>query len=214
MPAAYVELRCRSAFSFLDGASLPEDLVAAAAAQDMDVLAIGDRDGVYGAPRFFAAARRAGIQPIVGADVTLATGAPLLLLVESRRGYQNLCRLLTRARAGLQKSEPARTTAALLEEHAAGLIALAGAAPRDDLEALVGAFRADERLCRIAAPLREARCLERTVGDRAGGCLRSRPGGDQRRPLRDGGAAHRPRCPHLCAREAHRRRDRAAVAAE
>jgi len=140
MPAAYVELRCRSAFSFLDGASLPEDLVAAAAAQDMDALAIGDRDGVYGAPRFFAAARRAGIQPIVGADVTLATGAPLLLLVESRRGYQNLCRLLTRARAGLQKSEPARTTAALLQEHAAGLIALAGAAPRDDLEALVGAF--------------------------------------------------------------------------
>jgi error-prone DNA polymerase len=140
MPAAYVELRCRSAFSFLDGASLPEDLVAAAAAQDMDALAIGDRDGVYGAPRFFAAARRAGIQPIVGADVTLATGAPLLLLVESRRGHQNLCRLLTRARAGLQKSEPARTTAALLQEHAAGLIALAGAAPRDDLEALVGAF--------------------------------------------------------------------------
>ncbi len=140
MPSAYVELRCRSAFSFLDGASLPEDLVAAAAAQDMDALAIGDRDGVYGAPRFFAAARRAGIQPIVGADVTLATGAPLLLLVESRRGYQNLCRLLTRARAGLQKSEPARTTTALLQEHAAGLIALAGAAPRDDLEALVGAF--------------------------------------------------------------------------
>jgi error-prone DNA polymerase len=140
MPAAYVELRCRSAFSFLDGASLPEDLVAAAAAQDMDALAIGDRDGVYGAPRFFAAARRAGIQPIVGADVTLAEGPPLLLLVESRRGYQNLCRLLTRARAGLQKSEPARTTAALLQEHAAGLIALAGAAPRDDLEALVAAF--------------------------------------------------------------------------
>jgi len=140
MPAAYVELRCRSAFSFLDGASLPEDLVAAAVGQDMDALAIGDRDGVYGAPRFFAAARRAGIQPIVGADVTLAEGPPLLLLVESRRGYQNLCRLISLARAGLPKSEPARTTEALLQEHAAGLIALAGAAPRDDLEALVGAF--------------------------------------------------------------------------
>ncbi len=140
MAADYVELRCRSAFSFLDGASLPEDLVAAAAAHGMDALAIGDRDGVYGAPRFFAAARRAGIQPIVGADVTLADGPPLLLLVESRRGYQNLCRLLTRARAGLLKSDPAQTTPALLSEHAAGLVALAGAAPRDDLDALVGAF--------------------------------------------------------------------------
>ena len=56
----YVELRCRSAFSFLDGASLPEDLVAAAASGDHDTLALADRDGVYGAPRFFAAARKTG----------------------------------------------------------------------------------------------------------------------------------------------------------
>ena len=65
--AAYVELRCRSAVSFLDGASLPEDLVAAAASAGYDALALGDRDGVYGAPRFFAAARGAGVRPIVGA---------------------------------------------------------------------------------------------------------------------------------------------------
>jgi error-prone DNA polymerase len=140
MRAPYVELRCRSAFSFLDGASLPEELVAAAAAHGMDALAMGDRDGVYGAPRFFTSARRAGIQPIVGADVTLVGGPPLLLLVASRRGYQNLCRLLTRARAGLQKSDPARTTQALLGAHAEGLIALGGAAPRDDLAAIVDAF--------------------------------------------------------------------------
>ena len=100
MPAAaseYVELRCRSAFSFLDGASLPEDLAEAAARQEMDTLALGDRDGVYGAPRFAAAARRVGIRPLVGADVTLADGSPLLLLVENKTGYRNLCRLLTRA---------------------------------------------------------------------------------------------------------------------
>ena len=55
--APYVELRCRSAFSFLQGASLPEDLVHRAAALGYDAIAIGDRDGVYGAPRAFAAHR-------------------------------------------------------------------------------------------------------------------------------------------------------------
>jgi len=141
--ADYVELRCRSAFSFLDGASLPEDLVDAAAAADMDTLALADRDGVYGAPRFFAAARRAGIRPLVGADVSLPDAPPLLLLVENAAGYKNLCRLLTRARDGLQKSDPPRATRALLAEHTAGLIALAGAAARDDLPALVDLFGPD-----------------------------------------------------------------------
>jgi error-prone DNA polymerase len=167
MAQDYVELRCRSAFSFLDGASLPEDLVDAAARAGMDTLALADRDGVYGAPRFFAAARRAGIRPLVGADVTLTDGPPLLLLVEDAAGYKNLCRLLTRARAGLlradeaglrpaesiaggrgnpprvpapRKSDPPRATRALLAEHAAGLIALGGAAPRDDLPALVDLY--------------------------------------------------------------------------
>src|SRR5450631_4005224 len=142
MPAAteYVELRCRSAFSFLDGASLPEDLAEAAAAAEMDTLALVDRDGVYGAPRFAAAARRAGIRPLVGADVTLADGPPLLLLVENATGYRNLCRLLTRAREGLRKADPPRAAAALLAEHAAGLIALGGAVPRADLPALCAAF--------------------------------------------------------------------------
>src|SRR5262249_47484621 len=110
MPSAadYVELRCRSAFSFLDGASLPEDLIAAAAAHGMGALALGEREGVDGAPRFAAAARRAGVRPIYAADVTLAGGPPVLLLVESAAGYRNLCRLLTSARDGLGKAEPPR----------------------------------------------------------------------------------------------------------
>jgi error-prone DNA polymerase len=136
----YVELRCRSAFSFLDGASLPEDLIEAAAAHGIATLALADRDGVYGAPRFAAAAKRAGIRPVVGADVTLADAPPVLLLVENRAGYKNLCRLLTRARAGLRKADTPRPTAALLTEHAEGLVALAGAAPRDDLHTLVAAY--------------------------------------------------------------------------
>jgi error-prone DNA polymerase len=140
--APYVELRCKSAFSFLEGASLPEDLIAAAAATGHTALALADRNGVYGAPRFFRAARATGIRPIVGAEVALADGPPLLLLVEDRRGYQNLCRLLTLAKADRPKGE-GRATAAQIAEHAAGLVALAGPTARDDLPALREVFGAE-----------------------------------------------------------------------
>jgi error-prone DNA polymerase len=147
----YVELRCRSAFSFLDGASSPEALVDAAAAGGHDTLALADPNGVYGAPRFFAAARKAGVRPIVGAELALGYGAdaaaeneeppaPVLLLVEDRRGYQNLCTLLTRAWEGRTKEQGPVATHALLAEHAAGLVALAGPLARPDLPALVEAF--------------------------------------------------------------------------
>src|SRR5207245_9313658 len=96
--ADYVELRCRSAFSFLAGASLPEDLVERAAALGYDVLALADRGGVYGAPRFCQAARRAGLRALVGAEVAVAGAGILWLLVEERAGYRNLCRLLTACR--------------------------------------------------------------------------------------------------------------------
>ncbi len=118
----YVELRCRSAFSFLEGASNPEDLAQRAAELDYPALALGDRDGVFGAPRFHQAARAAGLRALVGADVT-AAGAPLLLLVESREGYRNLCRLLTAGRFGAPRGAPC-VSFAQLEEHARGLVAL------------------------------------------------------------------------------------------
>jgi len=140
--ADYIELRCRSAFSFLDGASLPEDLVTAAARQGYGALALGDRNGLSGAPRFFAAAKQAGVRPIVGTEVTLAGAPPLLLLVEDRAGYRNLCRLITRMKEGIAKDDTPAATPALLAEHAGGLIALAGAAPRADLPALIDAFGA------------------------------------------------------------------------
>ena len=145
----YVELRCRSAFSFLDGASPPEELVQAAAAGGHDTLALGDPNGVYGAPRFFAAARKAGIRPIVGAELALGPDAhgvappPVLMLVEDRHGYQNLCRLVTRAWEGRRKDEGPRATHAMLAEHAAGLVALAGPTARPDLPDLVAAFGTD-----------------------------------------------------------------------
>jgi error-prone DNA polymerase len=144
----YVELRCRSAFSFLDGASLPEDLAATAAEIGYQALALGDRDGLYGAPRFFRSARKTGaLIPIVGADVTLAPSAdepdaprpPLLLLVEDRRGYRNLCGLLTSAKQGRPKGEGA-VTDSMLAQHAGGLIALVGPEPRSDLPQLLQIF--------------------------------------------------------------------------
>src|SRR5262245_10751633 len=100
MTERYVELRCQSAFSFLRGASLPEDLVEEAARLGYSALGLGDRDGLYGAPRFFRAAKDAGIRPLVGAEVVLESGEGLYLLVENRTGYKNLCRLLTRAKLG------------------------------------------------------------------------------------------------------------------
>jgi error-prone DNA polymerase len=120
--ASYVELRCRSAFSFLAGASLPEDVVARAAALGHDTVGIVDRDGVYGAPRALRAAREAGIRALIGADVAVA-GRRLALLVAERRGYQNLCRLITRGKLRAPKGE-CRLDWDDLEEHAGGLVAL------------------------------------------------------------------------------------------
>src|SRR5215831_10531091 len=73
MPPRYVELHTSSAFSFLDGASLPEALVERAAALGYPALALLDRDGVYGAPRFHLAAKQAGIKAIIGAELTIGT---------------------------------------------------------------------------------------------------------------------------------------------
>ncbi|GIW41366.1 MAG: error-prone DNA polymerase [Candidatus Binatia bacterium] len=126
----YVELRCRSAFSFLRGASLPEDLVERAAALGYRALALGDTDGVYGAPRFHRAALAAGIRALVGCELRLflpelGSEATLYLLVESRAGYRNLCRLLTNVKLRAPKGE-GRAGWEDLEGHTEGLLCLAG----------------------------------------------------------------------------------------
>ncbi|HLJ43411.1 MAG TPA: PHP domain-containing protein, partial [Candidatus Binataceae bacterium] len=118
MSVKYIELRARSAFSFLEGSALPEDLVERAAELGYPAIAMGDRDGLYGAPRFYHGAERAGIRAIVGAELTLdlssywsswssgpsSTNAPsgrapcdqrLYVLVPDRERYRNLCRMIT-----------------------------------------------------------------------------------------------------------------------
>ncbi len=133
----YVELHCHSAYSFLDGASQPEELAARAAELGYEALALSDHDGVYGSLEFAHAAKFFGVRPITGAEVTLDGGAHVTLLVESRKGYGNLCRLLTAAHAGtrvhtagaglarpLQPSVPLELVAELSD----GLVCLSGCA--------------------------------------------------------------------------------------
>jgi error-prone DNA polymerase len=125
MTPGYVELHARSAFSFLRAASQPEALAETAAQLDLPALAVCDRDGVYGAARFYARAREHGVKPIVGSELTLDDGCVLPVLVASRAGYQNLCRLITRAKLrGSKHHAPVRWEE--LAEFAEGLVALTG----------------------------------------------------------------------------------------
>ena len=146
----YVELHAASAFSFLDGASLPEALVDRAASLGYPSLALLDRDGVYGAPRFHQAATRAGLKAIIGAELSVVAhrsslsvprkaSAPyeqriagneerlfrLPVLVESQAGYRNLCRLVSRMKLRSPKGEGALALDEI-DGHTAGLVALVG----------------------------------------------------------------------------------------
>jgi error-prone DNA polymerase len=172
----YTELHASSAFSFLDGASLPEVLVDRAVALGYPALALLDRDGVYGAPRFHLAAKRAGIKPIIGAELTVSTasreqstaprrvesrgrGTPsreerlftLPVLIESQRGYRNLCRLVTTMKLRAAKGEGALTFDDL-DGRTDGLVALAGRTAIDGarygigglVDRIVGTFGASQ----------------------------------------------------------------------
>jgi error-prone DNA polymerase len=101
----YVELHARSAFSFLEGASLPEELARMCGDHNMSAMALLDRDGVYGSPRFHLAAEKLSIRAHIGAEVTSVAGWRYPLLVQSRTGYQNLCRLITQMKLRARKAE-------------------------------------------------------------------------------------------------------------
>src|SRR6266403_1107258 len=129
----YIELHSRSAFSFLEGASIPEELIAVCANLRMPAMALLDRDGVYGSPRFHLAAKKAEIKAHIGAEVTCAAFSPskpgssrLPLLVASRAGYQNLCRLITKMKLRVGRKEGASASNSDFIEHAGGLICLTG----------------------------------------------------------------------------------------
>ncbi len=136
----YIELHTSSAFSFLDGASLPEAIVDRAAVLGYPAIALLDRDGVSGVPRFHKAAKVAGIKPIIGSELTIrANGSShgtepqprvpvvwrLPVLVETQAGYRNLCRLVTQMKLHAPKGEGALALEEL-DGQTSGLIALAG----------------------------------------------------------------------------------------
>ena len=161
----YIELHAASAFSFLDGASLPEALVDRAASLGYPALALLDRDGVSCIPRFHLAAKKAGLKAIIGAELTmttrgaasesrrpvLASAAPAIfklpILVASQAGYRNLCRLVTAMKLRSPKGEGALSLDEL-DGQTSGLIALAGRAMLSGhrfgvgglVDRLVGAF--------------------------------------------------------------------------
>jgi error-prone DNA polymerase len=152
----YVELHSRSAFSFLEGASLPEELIAVCADLGMPAMALLDRDGLYGSPRFHLAAKKTGIKAHIGAEVTCTSFSPngyelraasfeqtdclqlaarssqprgifrLPILVASRPGYQNLCRLITKMKLRAGRKAGACASSSDFAEHAGGLICMTG----------------------------------------------------------------------------------------
>jgi error-prone DNA polymerase len=121
----YIELHGHSNFSLLDGASHTEALVERASSLDMSALAMTDHNGLYNACRFSKAAKEAGIKPILGAELTMDGGYHITLLVEDKRGYTNLCRLITRAQLSGTKGISSLPFPAL-EGHTDGLICLSG----------------------------------------------------------------------------------------
>ena len=151
----FAHLHVRSGFSYGFGVATPEDLLEAAAVMKMDALALTDRDGLYGMPRFLKAAEDLGVSPVVGAEISVEEGGHLILLAEEMKGYGSLCKLLSAYRCS---SEDRRRPLCPLRDllgYTEGLICLTGAVPFGLLPRLL--FSDDGRKAKkILGHLREA----------------------------------------------------------
>ncbi len=175
MFVTYVELHCHSAFSFLDGASLPDELVAAALAHGYGALALTDHNSVSGSMEFAVSARALGLRPIHGAELDLDDGRHLTLLVQDARGWSNLSRILTYAHAHTRDGRPgspvgqASIGLAIVLDHAEGLVCLSGCASRGvhdefTLRRLLEAFGRDRLRIELQRPfLRDDRARNRRL---------------------------------------------------
>ncbi|MHB9032501.1 MAG: DNA polymerase III subunit alpha, partial [Anaerolineae bacterium] len=133
MPEIYAELHCHSCFSLLDGATEPEVLVRRAVELGIPALALTDHNGVYGAVRMFRACQKAGIHPVLGAELDIYERTRLLLLAENRQGWGNLCWLITQAQQHGGKGQAILPSALLNKERCCGLIALYGGSDPQEL---------------------------------------------------------------------------------
>ncbi len=150
---SHPELHAHSSFSFLDGASQPDELAARAAALGYDAFALTDHDGLSGSLAFAHAANEVGVRPITGCEITLEGGAHLTLLCEDRRGYANLCRLITAAHVHDRRKPEA--TLEQVVRHADGLHCLSGCARHGAVARLVSEGRLGEAEA-LARRLRDA----------------------------------------------------------
>ncbi len=130
-PVRYVELHCKTNFSFLEGASHPNELVAEAARLGYAGIAITDRNSLAGVVRAHIAAKEIGFKLLIGAEITLVDAQPVLLWAMNRDGYGRLCRLLTRGRRQAPKGE-CHLAFADVAEHASGLLLGALLQPSDE----------------------------------------------------------------------------------
>lgn len=160
--APYVPLWCKSNFSFLEGASHPEELVERAQSIGLEALALTDRDGVYGVVRAHVRARELGVRLILGSELRLECGARVVLLAQNRDGYGELCELVTRGRLRAPKGECVLSVADV-RDHAAGLLALT------DVPSVAGelAEAFEDRLYALVARHHRAEEVEREAELRA-----------------------------------------------
>ncbi|HLM50932.1 MAG TPA: PHP domain-containing protein, partial [Solirubrobacteraceae bacterium] len=175
----YVELHCHSAYSFLDGASMPDELVAAAVDQGYPAMALTDHNGVSGSMEFAQTAAGLGLRAIHGAELDLDDGRHLTLLVQDATGWAGLCRLITRAHAHTRASDggpvvdhPHLPLAAVLERPE-GLVCLTGCAQRGvrdeaTMRRLRDAFGPDRLYVELQRPFhRDDRARNRALADLA-----------------------------------------------
>ena len=141
---SYAELHCHSYYSFHDGASSLEELLLRAKELGYAALSLTDHDNLCGAMRFAQLTRSLGIQGIIGAELTLKGGYHLTLLAKDRKGYRNLCRLITAAHNSGERNKP-ELAPELLKEHAPGLIALSGCPQGELAQLLAGSTLAEAR---------------------------------------------------------------------
>src|SRR5436190_4444541 len=173
---SYVELHANSAFSFLRGGSLPEQLAEVAAELELRAVGLLDRNGVYGAQRFSVAAREKKVRPIIGAELTMQHGSLIPVLVASRLGYANLCSLLTQAHLRSEVKGECAVKWEELPDFADGMVALFGLGSAGRQPAVFGRLpktsstlvcESDHSVRQAAGQSRLAACAPQSSEDRA-----------------------------------------------